>query len=869
MTTSMLDDARYERLAKWARSVPAEQVEDELRILLGGDEDVVREFIARFDAEKAQIIELREPPGVGREDCPPWYSGPRSGDAFWPPLEASLIRALGADAAKRVDEASSKVVAMLDDPNRPGFASKGLVVGHVQSGKTSNFTAVIAKAADAGYKVFIVLSGVHNALRRQTQLRLIRDLVEPNAAKWHQITTPERDFVPPPNAPSFLAGKDQRVLLVVKKNAVVLKKLHKWLSSARQYLDVPTLIVDDEADQATVATKTINPLIAKLVEVLPRVCYVGYTATPFANLLIDPGDESDFYPRHFILSLPRDREYQGPETLFGRDPLDGEDPADVPAGLDMIRRVPADELPSLRPASRAAAAGFQPSITPSLQEAICWFWLATAARRVRDGVEKHSSMLLHADSSTRVHDAYAPHVRRLRDSLLQRLQAGDAVLERDLEQLWRRETGRVRAESLAERPVAFSELRAHLEDVVANTRVVRDHYRSDDRLDYDQGPVTVIAIGGNTLSRGLTLEGLVVSYFVRSTNVYDTLLQMGRWFGYRRNYRDLPRVWMPDETKEWYAHLATVEAEIRREIDRYLTEHKTPLELAVRIRCHPKMRVTAPSKMTAAVQAAARYGGQLIESRYFPTSADEEANAWHERNSKAVGRLVEAADGYRAARLIRDGRLLWEEVPTDVVTEFLKAYRFHERSPEADPNLLLEYIRKRVDAGGLPRWNVAVLGVPPTVAPRVVTLSSQHVVGCVRRARITGNEGAPVADIKTLSGSLDAGIDLEVPDGPMTRARLNSLRREQRPETGLLMVYPIDGKSETRTGRPPLAAPVDVVWGVALVFPEPSAGDATVDYSYVAADLARAFPAAVDGGDEEEAEFAEHLSADLDEDLAP
>ncbi|WP_159806417.1 Z1 domain-containing protein [Cellulomonas citrea] len=863
MSVNSLDDDRYEAIIKAARMQPADEVEEYLKLVIG-DEGVVRAFIERFDAEKAATIELRDPSGIGREDRTPWYGGPRKHDRFWPPLRQSLEDGLGEEATGRIDAASSKVVAMLDDPNSAAFKSKGLVVGHVQSGKTSNFTAVIAKAADAGYKVFIVLSGVHNALRRQTQLRLVKDLVEPNQGVWHQITTPDHDFVPPPNASSFLAGKEQRVLLVVKKNSVVLRKLHRWLRSADAYLGVPTLIIDDEADQATVATKTINPLIAKLIDVLPKVCYVGYTATPFANLLIDPGDERDFYPRDFILSLSRDAQYQGPETLFGREPIDGEDPSEVPAGLDMIRQVPVDELGDLRPASRSGVAGFVPVVTPSLREAILWFWLATAARRVRDDGERHSSMLIHADSNTHVHDSYDPPVRRLRNTVLAELRAGDATLEGELQSLWEREIARVPAADLGERPVGFAEIRSVLEDVVASTRVIRDHYRSQDRLDYDQGPVTVIAIGGNTLSRGLTLEGLVVSFFVRSANVYDTLLQMGRWFGYRRNYRDLPRVWMPDETKEWYTHLSTVEAEIRREIDRYLVEHRTPLDLAVRIRCHPKMRVTAPSKMTSSVRAAAAYGGQLVESRYFPTDPSEETRRWHRDNARAVGVLLEAVDAHGAGRPVGGGKYLWERVPMDLVTQFISAYHFHERSPEADRGLLLEYISRRSTAGGLARWDVAVMGVDPSNAPSAVTVVGHHTIGCVRRARISGNQDAPVADIKTLSGSRDEGIDLQVSTDDTSRAKLARLRTWQRPETGLVMLYPIDPVSDTGRGRPTLAAPVDVVWGAAIVFPEPAAGDVTVDYAYVAADLAHAFPAAVDEADEDDTELAAHLASDLD-----
>jgi hypothetical protein len=258
------------------------------------------------------------------------------------------------------------------------------VVGYVQSGKTTNFTSVMAKAADRGYKLFIVLAGIHNGLRRQTQARLVQKLVEPNPSLWSQLTGLEKDFTPQENPASYF-GKSNRthVLCVVKKNATVLRKLAKWLEKASTYLeDCPALIVDDEADQATVATTSINPLILDIMSHLPRSAYVGYTASPFANLLIDPGAE-DLYPKDFVVNLPQPAGHFGTEVLFGRYALDGEDPEQVDDGYDMIRSVPKNDVPAVRPKTRADVEGFEPYITDTLRRAIEYFWLVTAARRVR------------------------------------------------------------------------------------------------------------------------------------------------------------------------------------------------------------------------------------------------------------------------------------------------------------------------------------------------------------------------------------------------------------------------------------------------------------------------------------------------------
>ncbi|MFE2916019.1 Z1 domain-containing protein [Kitasatospora indigofera] len=870
-------EAAWKRFQHRLDTALPHEVTQELRDLFVPDH-VIEELLRRHDVETTRIASLREPLAIGRENTLPWYTGPRADDKNWPAFEGILRSGLGEDAAIKIDEASTRVVAMLDHPATPTFRSRGLVVGHVQSGKTSNFTGVVCKAADRGYRMFIVLSGIHNSLRRQTQARLIRDVVDRNRPLWHQITSTEHDFVPPPNAQSFLASKDQRLLLVVKKNAFVLRKLRDWLEQAQEQLgNCPTLIIDDEADQATLATRKINPLIRDVITRLPKSCYVGYTATPFANLLSDPMDHEDFYPRDFILSLPRGVDYQGPETLFGRHPLDGEDPAEVPGGLDMIRSVPDDELDDLRPKKLSGSAGFKPTVTASLRRAALWFWLATAVRHSRGHQDQHSSMLVHAHSDTRVHDSYKAPLTMLRDEVSAGLMAGDAALVEELRLIWAEESTRVGPERFGHPEPLFEELLQHLGDVVTSTKIVMDHYRSNDRLDYDSGPVNVIAVGGNTLSRGLTLEGLVVSFFVRSSNVYDTLLQMGRWFGYRPGYEDLPRIFMPDETRRWFMHLATVEEEMRKEIDRYLSEHKSPLELAVRIRCHPKMRVTAPAKAGSAVRTAASYGGQLVETRYFPVLPPARAAKWHSDNDDAVQTFLKtvAGDG-RADLNVKAGRALWRDVPREHVLDFIDSYRFHQKSVDASADLMSEYIRRRNESGALTTWNVGVVGNATATGSTSVSLPGGISLAAVTRTRLatTSVTADEDADIKTLTGSRDEALDLVVPAGdePVNRTLLQDLRVRQQPERGLVLLYPIDARSEVPVrkkkieGRAPLDAPGDVVWGVALVFPRPSKGgsELAVEYDYLAADLRRVFPSAGEDESEDVAVLEQDLDSDAD-----
>jgi hypothetical protein len=819
--------------------------------LFGADEAMIRMVRERHDAESIRIRDLDEPPSVFLNGRPTWYTGPdMDKDRNWPALKNSMRRKnFDAENIESVDDSSTKIVALLDHPKQEHFRTKGLVVGFVQSGKTTNFTAVMAKAADRGYKLFIVLSGIHNTLRRQTQIRLVKDLVVANPGQWYQVTSETSDFDPRPNPKAFFASKDQCLLLVVKKNAAVLRKLSCWLGEAGELLDkCPTLIIDDEADQSTVATAKINPLLHEVLSKFPKVAYVGYTATPFANLLIDPSVEEDFYPRDFIVNLPQPVGYHGTEILFGRELLDGEDPADLAGGYDMIRIIPDDEVDDLKPRNKKEAVDFQPSMTKSLRASVEWFWLATAARRARGGGNPHSTMLIHTTTETVVHEAFKHPLLSLRREMLRSLDTDDEQALGRLRSAWIRETGLVPAAELGEMRVSFEDLLIHLRKVVQETKVVIDNYRSTDRLDYESGPVTAIAVGGNTLSRGLTLEGLVSSLFVRAVSAYDTLLQMGRWFGYRSHYADLPRIWMTEELAEWFRHLATVEAEMRQDISRYMNNpSETPTSFAVRLRSHPKMSITNKAKMKAAVLAHAKYGGQLVESRFFnvgPTGHD-----WLAGNAAAARSLVAVA--------VRDGNVeepprketaLFTQVPYGDVVAFLRSYSFHSDSSDGDRKRLIAYIDKRVERGALRRWSVAVVGNSKSETMQCCNLGSGIAVRMVKRSRLgqaSEKNFEGVADIKTLTSRRDETIDLALPGSdPLSRKRILELRLDQRPDEGLLLIYPIEPESDTgHHGRRPLAAPTDdVVIGVALVFPEPRPDTEDSDVEYWSADLSRVVP---------------------------
>ncbi|NOL45305.1 Z1 domain-containing protein [Kribbella sandramycini] len=838
-------DAKYEVFLGLLESMTPDGAVKALEVLQL-DARVIQEIIERHEQEVIKIREMEEPRTVVVENRATWYTGSRPQDKCWPALVRQLEESGWSrdPAIDSLDVASKRVVSLLSHPREKLFATRGLVVGYVQSGKTTNFTAAMAKAADRGYKLFIVLAGIHNGLRRQTQKRLVQQLVEPNPSLWTQLTDMDRDFVPPANAASFFGRTNKtHVLCVIKKNATVLRKFADWLASASDYLaDCPALIIDDEADQATVATKSINPLILEILGTLPKAAYVGYTASPFANLLIDPSAD-DLYPKDFVVNLPKPVGHFGTEVVFGRYALDGEDPEDVDDGYDMIRTVPQSDVERVRPLKRVDIDGFGPEITDALRDAVHYFWLSTAARRVRGTGVPHCTMLVHTSVNTVVHQRFREPLENLRSELLTELRVG--AVPDELRVLWEKEVNRVPAEAFGEQPVDFETLLPELAGVVGDCRIIMDNSSSEDRLDYDNGPVVALAVGGNTLSRGLTLEGLAVSYFVRAVSAYDTLLQMGRWFGYRDGYADLPRIWMTEELQDWFRHLSTVEAEMRRDIEVYMTEDKNPQTFAVRLRTHPALRVTAAAKMKDAVPAASAYGGQRVQTRYF--HLDKE---WLESNQREANKLVERAlAGGRIDPPAEEGRYVIRDVDSEDVLKFLDLYRFHERSQECDSNLLTRYIEKRRKAGALRKWNVAIVGNPVDSAPGSYTFAPGITTGRVVRAQLgtPGEEGSsPIgegvvtADIKTLMSRRDAAIDLSGETSKLNEKQIKHERLDQLPTTGLLVLYPIDRvslPSHGRTTRVPLNAAADVI-GVGLVFPQPGV-DSTVEWDYISADLSK------------------------------
>lgn len=820
----------------------------------GAPEELLEGARSEYERRVGRIRHLRDPQALVdlANTQGYWYAGSRQDDIFWPGLRGQLGDDLKDDALASVGDASNKVLQLMRPPGAEKFATRGLVLGYVQSGKTTNFMAVISKAADVGYRLFIVLSGITDNLRSQTQERLQDKLVGHLTDQWYLLTSLDSDFFSPANAGFLLGNEDHRLLAVVKKNPYRLRRLKRWLDSAGPATlhRCPILVIDDEADQASIdvgvrgRTSKINGLIRQILD-KPKAAYIAYTATPFANLLIDPKESGDLYPRDFVVDLPRPEGYFGPEQVFGREPLTQEEAdSGFMDGLDVIRHVPPDDVPLVQPPrGRGAVHSWEASMAPTLDEAICWFVLSTSARRARGVGNPHATMLIHTSMLAAAHQKLAEPVRDLLALLRRRRREDDSTLREQMRTQWEDERTRLPELEAGLPAVGFDAVWHGLPDVLNRVTVVIDDYLSDQRLSYTPGdPATAVVIGGNTLSRGLTLEGLCCSYFVRSASAYDTLLQMGRWFGYRAGYGEFMRMWMTSDLEQWFFDLARVEEEVRRDIRRYADERLRPSQLAVRIRSHPVMAITAAAKMRAAVKAQMTYSGQRPQTILFHhRNAD-----WLKANKRAARSLIMEALAFGEELTFETKRRGFRNVPVAAILGFLGAYRFHERSQELRPELLRGYIEQENKIGALLTWNVVIIEHPDD-ANGTIDLGMSSRVNLIQRARLDldlawANIKALVSTIDRVADMRHTNQDLRKMVDPATDANWRQLRDDVLGDIGLLALYPISkdsaprhaAKSDGTLRRVSLDA-VEHMIGVAFFFPTARGMDS--DVTYYCADL--------------------------------
>jgi hypothetical protein len=612
-----------------------------------------------------------------------------------------------------------------------------MVVGHVQSGKTANYTGLICKAADAGYRLIIVIAGVHNNLRNQTQRRIDEGFVGKDSARMLSqrddkiigvgrfdstrlpatFTNSVKDFnkATATAVGVSLQSLKEPVILVVKKNSTTLARLLDWLeenNAARgtKTVDAPMLLIDDEADNASIniaykkdEIARINGQLRDLLKLFSRNCYVGYTATPFANIFIDPDTDDemrgqDLFPRDFIVSLEPPTNYFGAVRVFHDD-------ADV-----HVRNV--DDHEELLPLKHKI--DHQVEVLPqSLLDAVRAFLVASAIRDARGQAKKHSSMLVNASRFTGVQAQIRDVVELSLEAMQQSVRVNGGLPPRQalrddeikaLHAIWSKEY----ASSFPD----WGQVQKHLVTSISRIKVVEVNAKSAGTLNYgdyeDQG-LRVIAVGGYSLSRGLTLEGLTVSYFLRNSRMYDTLMQMGRWFGYRPDYQDLCRVWMPEEAAGWYSHIASATEELREELRQMAEANATPVQFGLKVRAHPTvLEVTARNKIGSGELKPILIG---LKNRFIETTilcrGAMPTNRTHLRT--LLSELSEI--GHELASAKREGAgYLLTNISVDPVLGFISRFQNDPSSLTTESKPVTAYIRER-KMGELAKWDVYFPGI--------------------------------------------------------------------------------------------------------------------------------------------------------------
>lgn len=636
------------------------------------------------------------------------------------------------------------------------WSRRGLVIGHVQSGKTANYTGLVARAADAGYKFIVVIAGVHNNLRKQTQERIDEAFIgrstDPGENKRKIGVGLQKDFPHPAsltnvtsdftkktgeNALVELQGFRKPTIVVIKKNLKTLESLHTWLRDLNadpehgRITDVPMLMIDDEADNASIntnkedldPTKT-NAMIRKILQLFAKSCYVGYTATPFANIFINPDayDEDvkkELFPKDFIYCLDSPTAYFGAEKVFLNDE----------SSERIVREITDAELfiPFDHKGDWQVSA-----LPPSLYDALYEFILARAIRNIRGQVHQHCSFMINVSRYVAIQRVVS-HLLSLRvQEVREAVRANYAMPERSSS----KNEHMMKLRGIFDREFAdtgtdWPQVKENLNGVFDNLRIFVINSKSDEVLDFrkyrkEGVGLTAIAIGGLSLSRGLTIDGLTVSYMYRNTKMYDTLMQMGRWFGYRPGYEDLCRVHLSPDSIDWYAHIAGASEELTQQIRRMRRDNMSPKDFGLYVLAHQTtLLVTAANKMRTGKRVVFRQNltGDLVES--YVVSTDRAVN---QRNFELIRTFWQAGFGDRAPDDSISKGVIFRDVDVGQIEEFLSRFESHS-SFSARKALAVDYLKaisERHDKGDVLLVSPGGITAPWVLNPQERAISKER-----------------------------------------------------------------------------------------------------------------------------------------------
>ena len=789
-------------------------------------------------------------------------SVPNLSDSCWQVYRNYLLnQGFKEQTINEMEKSTLRTLRRLSTNKANEDAVKGLVVGNVQSGKTANMAALMAMAADWGWNMFIVLSGTIENLRNQTQTRLLTDLSQPGMTlSWHGLPKLSKDCEEAYKAQylHFQEGSHDRYFTVCLKNSTRLSNLIQWLTADKnKQQQMKILVIDDEADQAGINTKKIvsasevqernriNSLIVNLVggcdpngnktsASFQAMNYIGYTATPYANILNESGRES-LYPRNFISTLAVSKEYFGPQQIFGVDGMDYD-------GMDIVRTIAPDEIDLIKEIHE----GESSKMPQALKSAICWFLCGVSTMRVW-GYKKPISMLVHT-SQKQVHHKF------ISDIIQSWLKNTDVqTILKECEKLWTEETVRFtmkhfraqypdydREDSEINQYPDFASIKAGVELLLNRITNIRlgdegdlqyhngihvcvdncsNNGISEDgmymRLAYpeksqmiDVAPAFIV-VGGATLSRGLTIEGLISPVFLRSVGQADNLMQMGRWFGYRKGYELLPRIWMTSKTYEQFRFLSSLDQELRDEIYYMDRAGISPSDYGPKVKNTPMykfIRITAANRMQGAQITDMDYSGIKNQTILFEDKKEILAKNIEETDLfiKELGQPVELTKLNDKAK----NCFVWKDVQFGRIKSYLYKFQFSNRMRVFnDIDSVVEWIEKMTGEGNIENWNIIVAGT----SKGDEWITPYGTIHKVTRTRRKSNSEIDVIDIGVLRGPSDlvADVDQSILDDETLKKLKNYKVSEAdyiREKAGMqnvpqLIIYRIDKNSSVKDDK--------------------------------------------------------------------
>ena len=805
---------------------------------------------------------------------------PRGENSAWQTYRRKLLSKDFKEASiDEIEKTTYKLLKRLSLDTTEIPPRKGLVIGNVQSGKTANMAALMAMAADWGWNMFIVLSGTIDNLREQTQKRLFGDLHDSVCKlQWISLDKLRPNMITGQRAQDMSFESNQRYINVCLKNATRLKNLIKWLQEDKNSQEkMRILLIDDEADQAGINTariddqtrKTINRLLCALVNgeneksetidaKYKAMNYIGYTATPYANILNEASRES-LYPRSFITSLQVSNEYFGPQQIFGCEDMEEYD------GLDIIRTVSQDDLNGIR----EIHSGTSLEIPDSLADSICWFICCVACVRLW-GRKSPVSLLVHTSQRTDHHSHIAESIKNWIKT-----NSKKSILNH-CKKLWAAEAERFTIANFYEQYPNYGEkqikdypefdsIKSLIEEFL-NSGLSSIPLGEDSRPEYHKGihlcidncqnngkrdgmflrlmypqekmdfAPAFIVVGGATLSRGLTIEGLVSTFFLRSVRQSDTLMQMGRWFGYRKGYEILPRVWMTDRAVQQFEFLSSLDYRLRMEISRMEHLGITPDKYGPRVKSHPQVsfiRITASNRMQKAEDMD--FSGTTSQTYVFDNKKD--VLLANQTTTRSFLSKLEDPELHKECNKHAAASYVWRNVDFDIIKEFLMAFKYSERQGAFnDIDHMMRWFDTIVNNGNMTKWNVILAGKKSSEKDPWKATEKISVNKIIRAQKKHRGDG--VINIGTLRDPHDiiADVDLEGSTDDLIGKVRNFKSKDAlsiRIEAGLgnipqLIIYVIDkdSKSTSKT-REDLNAEEDII-GICINVPEDNDGNGRI-----------------------------------------